>query len=160
MVRAARRSFATSAALGFRNIGSPWPSRGPASSLAAKAYRIGTLSRDAYTVHIEPHGRTLPVGADQPVLEAALAAGLNLPHSCKSGHCSSCRARLVSGAVHYPNGPPLGLSAAEAAAGEVLLCQARPASALTVQARLIASVGEVEIKTLPCRIARLEPLAP
>ena len=112
-----------------------------------------------FSVRIEPHGRTLRVAARQSVLEAALAAGLNLPHSCKSGHCGSCRARLVAGAVHYPNGPPLGLSAAEAAAGEVLLCQARPAAPLTVQARLIASVGEVEIKTLPCRIERLERLA-
>ncbi|HUJ52567.1 MAG TPA: 2Fe-2S iron-sulfur cluster-binding protein, partial [Steroidobacteraceae bacterium] len=43
-------------------------------------------------MRIEPHGRTLRVAAAQPVLEAALAAGLNLPHSCKSGHCGSCRA--------------------------------------------------------------------
>jgi CDP-4-dehydro-6-deoxyglucose reductase len=113
-----------------------------------------------FSVRIEPHGRTLKVAAGQSVLTAALAAGLNLPHSCKSGHCSSCRAHLLAGAVHYPNGPPLGLSAAEAAAGEVLLCQAQPASPLTVQARLIASVGEVEIKTLPCRIAQLKRLAP
>ena len=28
---------------------------------------------------------------DEPVLAAALRAGLNLPHSCKGGHCASCR---------------------------------------------------------------------
>jgi CDP-4-dehydro-6-deoxyglucose reductase len=42
----------------------------------------------------------------------------------------------------------------------VLLCQARAASDLTVEARLIASVADVEMKTLPCRIERLVPLAP
>src|SRR6185312_2195856 len=31
---------------------------------------------------------------------------------------------------------------------------------VTVEARFIASVADVEIKTLPCRIARLVPLAP
>jgi CDP-4-dehydro-6-deoxyglucose reductase len=100
------------------------------------------------------------VAAGQPLLEAALAAGLNLPHSCKSGHCGSCRARLVSGHIDYPAGRPLGLSSEEQDAGYVLLCQARARQDLTVEARLIASVGEVEIKTLPCRIARLMPLAP
>ncbi len=113
-----------------------------------------------YSVRIEPHGRTLKVAAGQSILEAALAAGLNLPHSCKSGHCGSCRAQVLAGEIRYPHGPPLGLSPEEAQAGNVLLCQARAASALTVAARLIASVAEVEIKTLPCRIARLQPLAP
>jgi CDP-4-dehydro-6-deoxyglucose reductase, E3 len=118
------------------------------------------LSSEEYTVRIRPHGRTLRVARAQAVLDAALAAGLNLPHSCKSGHCSSCRAHLVSGEIRYGNGRPLGITAAEQAAGQVLLCQARPLSDLTVEVRLVASVTEVEIKTLPCRIAHLAPLAP
>jgi CDP-4-dehydro-6-deoxyglucose reductase, E3 len=118
------------------------------------------LSSEEYTVRIQPHGRTLRVARAQAVLDAALAAGLNLPHSCKSGHCSSCRARLLSGEIRYGNGRPLGITAAEEAAGQVLLCQARPLSDLTVEVRLVASVTEVEIKTLPCRIAHLTPLAP
>jgi len=115
---------------------------------------------EEHSVRIEPHGRTLRVAAGEAVLPAALAAGLNLPHSCKSGHCSSCRARLVAGEIHYPNGRPPGVTEEEAQDGQVLLCQARPRSDLVVEARLIASVADVEIKTLPCRIARLTPLAP
>lgn len=118
------------------------------------------MTSDDYSVRIDPHGRTIRVRADQPVLEAALAAGLNLPHSCKSGHCSSCRARLRAGAVRYPGVRPAGITAEEEAAGNVLLCQARPLTDLVVEARLIATVGDVEIKTLPCRIARMTPLAP
>ena len=97
--------------------------------------------------------------AGQPVLEAALDAGLNLPHSCKSGHCASCRAKLQRGEIHYPNGRPLGITAMEEAAGAILLCQARALTDLVVEARLIATVADVEIKTLPCRIARMTPLA-
>jgi CDP-4-dehydro-6-deoxyglucose reductase len=118
------------------------------------------LTSEDYTVRIEPHGRVIRVRAGQPVLEAALAAGLNLPHSCKSGHCSSCRARLRTGEVSYPGVRPAGITAAEEAAGNVLLCQARPKTDLVLEARLIATVADVEIKTLPCRIARLTPLAP
>jgi CDP-4-dehydro-6-deoxyglucose reductase, E3 len=118
------------------------------------------LSPDEYSVRIEPHARTLRVRAAQPLLEAALAAGLNLPHSCKSGHCGSCRARLIAGEIRYPAARPLGISAEEASTGYVLLCQAHARSDLVVEARLIAGVAEVEIKTLPCRIERLTPLAP
>jgi CDP-4-dehydro-6-deoxyglucose reductase, E3 len=114
----------------------------------------------SFEVRITPHGKILRVQPEQTVLDAALAAGLNLPHSCKSGHCASCRARLLAGEIHYPNGKPLGLSDADARDAQVLLCQAQPRSALTVEARLFAGVGDVEIKTLPVRIARLERLAP
>src|SRR6201996_3166646 len=113
-----------------------------------------------HTVRIEPHGRTITARADRPILEAALAAGLNLPHSCKSGHCASCRARLRAGRIDYPHGLPLGLTPAEAAEGNILLCQAQARSDLVVEARLVSSVAEVDIKTLPCRIARVRPLAP
>jgi len=115
---------------------------------------------DSFEVRITPQGRNLRVGANQSILDAALDAGLNIPHSCKSGHCGSCRARLVTGRIRYPHGTPLGLTADEARAGEVLLCQARPASDLTVAVRVVAQVADVEIKTLPCRIERLARLAP
>ncbi|MGH8323213.1 MAG: 2Fe-2S iron-sulfur cluster-binding protein, partial [Steroidobacteraceae bacterium] len=118
------------------------------------------MTSDHYTVRIEPHGRTIRVRAGQPVLEAALAAGLNLPHSCKSGHCSSCRARLRTGKIRYPGARPLGITAAEEDAGNILLCQARPLTDLVLEARLITTVADVEIKTLPCRIERMAPLAP
>ena len=118
------------------------------------------MSEAEYTVLIEPHGRRITVPADRPILESALAAGLNLPHSCKSGHCASCRVQLRAGRIEYPNGIPLGVTAEEAGAGKILLCQARARSDLVVEARLIASVTDVEIKTLPCRIAQITSLAP
>ena len=113
-----------------------------------------------FSVRIEPHGREISVRADQNVLDAALAAGINLPHSCKSGHCSSCRATLRRGEFHYPRGQSAGLTSAEAAAGRLLLCQAQPRSDLVVEVRAIARVPDVEIKTLPCRIERMTALAP
>jgi CDP-4-dehydro-6-deoxyglucose reductase, E3 len=118
------------------------------------------VSSPEHSVRIEPHGRSLHVTPEQPVLEAALAAGLNLPHSCKSGHCSSCRARLIAGEIRYPGPRPAGITAEEERNGQILLCQARARSDLIIEARLIAAVADVEIKTLPCRIAALTPLAP
>lgn len=120
---------------------------------------VWRMSSEDYTVRIEPHARVIRVRRGQPVLEAALDAGLNLPHSCKSGHCASCRAVLRRGEVSYPGGLPLGITAEEAERGAILLCQARAGSDLVIEARLIANAGEVDIKTLPCRIATLTPLA-
>jgi CDP-4-dehydro-6-deoxyglucose reductase, E3 len=118
------------------------------------------LTVSEHSVRIEPHARTLRTDPGQSVLAAALDAGLNLPHSCKSGHCSSCRALLRSGEILYPHGRPAGITEAEAQAGYILLCQARAVTDLVVEARFIANVGEVDIKTLPCRVARLTLLAP
>jgi CDP-4-dehydro-6-deoxyglucose reductase len=107
-----------------------------------------------------PQNRVFELAAGHPVLDTALAAHVNLPHSCKGGNCGSCRARLVSGEIDYPRGVPLGLTAEERAEGYVLLCQAVPRGDLVVEAREIRRVTDVEIKSLPCRVARLERLAP
>jgi CDP-4-dehydro-6-deoxyglucose reductase, E3 len=120
----------------------------------------GGTGEAAHEVRLVPGGRAFKARSGQSVLDASLAAGLNLPHSCKSGHCSSCRAKLVSGRIEYPRGRPAGITAQEEAGGMVLLCQARALSPLVVEARRIASVDSVEIKTLPCRIERLSRLAP
>jgi CDP-4-dehydro-6-deoxyglucose reductase, E3 len=96
---------------------------------------------------------------DQSLLDAALGASLNLPHSCKSGNCGSCRARLLQGEVHYPNGPPLGLSETEVADGLVLLCQARAHSDLCIETFEVTTPDQARIKRLPARIERALPLS-
>ena len=96
---------------------------------------------------------------DQSLLDAALAASLNLPHSCKGGNCGSCRARLLEGEIRYPNGPPLGLSAVEAAEGFVLLCQARACSDVTLETAPITTPEEASVKHMPARVERAEVLA-
>ena len=37
------------------------------------------------------------VTEEQTVLEAALDAGVQFPHSCRSGRCGACKSRLLSG---------------------------------------------------------------
>jgi len=118
------------------------------------------IDRKRHRVRLVPQERSVEADSEQSILEAARSAGINLPHSCKSGHCGSCRARLLSGEVSAPALPPLGLSAAEAASGHVLLCQVRALSDVVIEARSVATVSATVIKTLPCRIASLTPLAP
>jgi CDP-4-dehydro-6-deoxyglucose reductase len=109
-----------------------------------------------------PSQQELSVEVGETILDAALRAGLNLPHSCKGGHCSSCRARIRAGSIDYPLGHPLGLMEDEHAAGYALLCQAHAATAeLTIEVREIRPPApEVQLKSLPCRIERMQLLAP
>lgn len=113
-------------------------------------------------VTLLPLQQLLSVEETESILDAALRAGLNLPHSCKGGHCSSCKARLVSGSIRYPGGTPPGITTVEEQAGFVLLCQAHAASReLAVEIRQPqAPVADILVRSLPCRIERMEPLAP
>jgi ring-1,2-phenylacetyl-CoA epoxidase subunit PaaE len=61
---------------------------------------------------------------DASVLDAAERAGLELPFSCRSGICATCRVRVVEGKVVMAHN--IALADWELAAGFVLCCQARP----------------------------------
>ena len=96
------------------------------------------------------------MSAGENVLAAALAAGIPLPHSCRAGRCATCKARLLSGNVDYPDDKlPPGIVASEAARGEVLLCQARPRSDLRIQARQ----PSVTQPTVGIEVQRTAPLS-
>ena len=62
----------------------------------------------------------------QTVLDAALQAGLKAPYSCTGGMCSTCRARVVEGAVAMTVN--YSLEEWEIKRGFVLTCQAVPTS--------------------------------
>ncbi len=107
------------------------------------------MESDAFEVLIEPGGIALRVPRDATVLGVALAAGLPLPHSCRAGRCASCKSRLLSGRIEYPAGIPPGITAAEIARGEVLLCQARPLSDLRIETRRVPSAAAaIEVEYL------------
>ncbi len=62
---------------------------------------------------------------DQPsILDCASAAGLEVPFSCTSGVCGTCRAKLVEGQVRMDRN--FALEKKEVAAGYILTCQAHP----------------------------------
>ena len=59
--------------------------------------RSGEHDAAALSVTWAPTGATIPVGADQSVLEAIEGEGIDINASCRRGVCGSCELRVVDG---------------------------------------------------------------
>ncbi|WP_293447063.1 2Fe-2S iron-sulfur cluster-binding protein [Planktotalea sp.] len=76
-----------------------------ASSQPGRLKRKASAATDAVAklaeavVIIDGSPRTVTMGKDQTVLEAALAGGLDAPFACKAGVCSTCKCKVLEGEV-------------------------------------------------------------
>jgi ring-1,2-phenylacetyl-CoA epoxidase subunit PaaE len=69
--------------------------------------------------------REITFSHEQPsILDAASAAGLEVPFSCTSGVCGTCRCKVLEGDVRMERN--FALDTREVQAGFVLVCQAHP----------------------------------
>ena len=85
----------------------------------------------ALTVVLDGKFHALHMNPDEHVLDVAMAAGLDLPFSCKGGVCATCRCKVMAGSVSMDKN--FGLETWETDKGFVLSCQARPtAEAVTI----------------------------
>jgi len=78
------------------------------------------------TIILDNEEHVIQVPKNDYILETALDADLNLPFSCQSGLCTSCRGRLISGEVNMED--PDGITEEEIADGYILTCISQPVS--------------------------------
>ncbi len=97
------------------------PDRRPAEEAAP-----GPSTGAATTIKIKLEGQTheVPYEPGEPILKAAIRAGLDVPYSCQDGYCGCCMAMLREGEVTMPTHE--ALTKRELAEGWVLACQSRP----------------------------------
>jgi CDP-4-dehydro-6-deoxyglucose reductase len=109
-----------------------------------------------HSVTIQPSGHQFQVEDGEAVLTAALRQGLVLPYGCKNGACGSCKGKILSGTVDYGTYQQKALPDEDKAQGKALFCQAKPLSDLVIEARTIGAAKDIQVKTLPCRVQKLE----
>lgn len=90
------------------------------------------MSGQVFQVRIGNTGGTISCAAEQTILRAAIAAGLDYPYGCASGNCGACISHLDEGEVALLPRSDASLSPAQAAAGQTLACRARPRSDVAI----------------------------
>jgi len=99
----------------------------PPSAADAQLHAPQAGDATTATIAIVRDGLTREIGflpTDESLLAAASRAGLDVPYSCRSGVCATCRAKLLEGQVRMDRN--FALEKADLAAGFVLTCQAHP----------------------------------
>lgn len=94
---------------------SAWPKEVPAD----KVFQVKLLN-----------GRTIPAKASEPLLASLERSGIVVENCCRSGECSLCRVKMVSGKVYQPENALLRKSDKEA--GYIHSCAAYPLSDLEI----------------------------
>ena len=108
----------------IERFGVPQQAAGAVGAVVHEA-RPGDAEQAKITIVRDGLKREITFHKDQPsILDCASAAGLEVPFSCTSGVCGTCRAKVIEGDVRMERN--FALDKNEVANGFVLTCQAHP----------------------------------
>jgi CDP-4-dehydro-6-deoxyglucose reductase len=113
-----------------------------------------------FQITVQPSGHHFECEQDETVLSGAIRAGIGLPYGCKNGACSSCKGKVVEGAVAHKAHQQRALTEEEAAQGYSLFCCAVPQSDLVIDAREVSGSSDYPVRKMPSRVAKIEKVAP
>lgn len=116
----------------------------------------------SYELTIEPLGVTIEVAEGQTILDAALRAGVYLPHACCHGLCATCKVEIAEGEVDHGPVSSFALMDFERDEGKCLACCATPESDLVIRAEIDE---DPDAENLPIRdfsgaVSRIADLTP
>ena len=110
----------------------------------------------SHQIIIKPSGHILTVKNEETILQAALREGFSLPYGCRNGSCGVCKGEIIQGNVDYGQHNAETLTDEEKRAGKALFCCATPLTELVIECHEINATKSIEIKTLPCRVEKLQ----
>ncbi|HXE39067.1 MAG TPA: phenol 2-monooxygenase domain-containing protein [Azonexus sp.] len=116
----------------------------------------------SYELTIEPLGQTIEIEDGQTILDAALRAGIYLPHACCHGLCATCKVQVVDGEIEQGEASSFALMDFEREEQKCLACCATAQSDLVIEAEI---EEDPDAENLPVRdfagvVSRIETLTP
>jgi CDP-4-dehydro-6-deoxyglucose reductase, E3 len=113
-----------------------------------------------HRVTIKPSNHAFESQDDETVLEGALREGFVISYGCRNGACGTCKGKVLEGLVDYGKYQEATLPESEKAQGYALFCQAKPLTDIVIECREVSAVKDIQVRTLPCRVQKMEKLAP
>ncbi|WP_230970277.1 NADH:ubiquinone reductase (Na(+)-transporting) subunit F [Nitrogeniibacter aestuarii] len=115
-----------------------------------------------YELTIEPLGQTIEIEEGQTILDAALRAGIYLPHACCHGLCATCKVDILDGEVEHGEASSFALMDFERDEGKCLACCATVEGDITIEADI---EEDPDARNLPVQdydgeVTRIESLTP
>jgi phenol hydroxylase P5 protein len=90
----------------------------------------------SHSLTIEPLGQVLQVEEGQTILDAALRAGIYLPHACCHGLCATCKVEVTDGEIDHGEASNFALMDYERDEGKCLACCATLQSDVVIEAEI------------------------
>ncbi len=116
----------------------------------------------SYELTIEPLGQTIEVEDGQSILDAALRAGIYLPHACCHGLCATCKVQVLDGEVDHGEASTFALMDFEREEGKTLACCARLECDTVIEAEIDEDPDALNlpVEDYTGTVVRLEALTP
>jgi phthalate 4,5-dioxygenase reductase component len=108
----------------IRDMSGHWPASAIHIESFADAGTLAAPEDHPFRVRLARSGQTVEVAAHQSILDALREHGLDVPSSCESGTCGTCRTRLIAGEADHRD---LVLTDAEHA-DNIMVCVSRARS--------------------------------
>lgn len=113
----------------------------------------------SYKVDVQPSGQVFEVAEDQTLLEAALAEGMMLRHSCREGTCGTCKGKVLAGQVDHADSDLEVLTQAERDEGFALFCRAKACSDLQIHAPEVTELKGISIQKTAARVGSIDRIS-
>lgn len=92
------------------------------------------------------------------ILDSAALAGINFQYSCRTGRCSSCKCKLISGVTQQFK-DELGLTESEKEDGYILSCVRSAQGSIEIEVDDLDGITLPKSQTVPCKINSLKMLS-
>lgn len=100
---------------------------------------------------VSPSGIEFTDCDDKTVLHSALEKNIYLEHSCGTGQCGACKAKLVTGQIDFEDKYNI-LTESEKSEGIFLTCTSKALSDIQMEAEYLPELAGIQKKTVPGKI--------